>query len=98
MNRIHAAKMLQRFFHRRLHLLIASDIANDSHVIRTKLRRDRFNSLPVAGGDHYFCAFVSVGLGAVTPNAAGSAGEKNDFVFEKRSVHGKKRWQKPSGY
>src|SRR5712691_12593184 len=91
MNRIHAAKTLQRFFHRLLHLLIASDIANDSHVFGAKLRRDRFNSIAVASDDYYFCAFIRVGFSALTADAAGPAGEKNDFVFEKWCVHGKKR-------
>src|SRR5258708_2433052 len=91
MNRIQAPKMVHRFFHRGLYLSIVSNVANDPQVIRTKLGRDRFNSSGAGSDEYFFCPFTRVGFTALPAEAAGPAGEKNDLVFEKWCVHGKKR-------
>jgi hypothetical protein len=58
-------------------------------MIRAKFGRDIFNPVPVNGDNNDFRTSGGIRLGAVTPDAAGAAGEKNYLVFELR-IHFKK--------
>ncbi len=51
-------------------------------MIRAKFGRNTFDPVLITGNNDDFCAFGGVRLGAVAPDAARAAGEKNNFIFE----------------
>ena len=64
-------------------------IAEDGKMVRAEFSRNFSDSLRIIGDDDDMCAFSSVSLGTIVADAAGTAGQKNNFVFKK--THS---WQK----
>jgi hypothetical protein len=51
-------------------------------MVRAKLGPDLFESFPIVGGDDYQRALSRVGFCAIATDAAGTAGEKNNLIFQ----------------
>ena len=79
----------QDLFHRGFYFIVAGHIADDGEMVRAEFSRDFFDSLLIIGNDDDICAFGGVSFGAIAADAAGTAGEKNNFVF--KQTHS---WQK----
>ncbi len=69
-------------------LVVARHVTGDAEMIGAQFGGDAFDTFAVNGHDDDIGARGGVSLGAITPDAAGAAREKNDFIFKQR-IHGK---------